>query len=606
MAFLIIPNMALAATPLHNEEPGTVITFSGKQWVILKQMPDGTTYILLNSNVGNRAFDTDNTQLFNPSDSNNIGYYLNNTFYNSLSQKDLILEHSWDIRAENGTVKGGISHVTAKIGLISYSEYSTYSGNVLPQEGTGYYWWTITPYSGNSANVYSVFTNGVLVNYGASISRGVRPALYLKSGILVSETKEVIGIGDIDTTPPAVPSGLKGHAVSDTKIQLNWNQNTESDLAGYKIYRNGLKVDEVGTNSYLDTGLSEYTTYSYQVSSFDTSGNESAKSAAIQVTTNETPVEPPDAPTGLNGVATGPNTVELTWEESTDPDVTSYNVYRDGVKIGGTAINSFLDDGLDPETSYVYEITAVSVKGVESEKSAPITITTLTEPLPPPSPPGGLKVGHITDVTARFEWKPVDNAQEYKVYLNGFLKGNTNQPFYDFTDLRSETSYIITVTAIVGDQESEQAEPIEFTTLATPTSPPAKPVLSARSIIGTGSVNLSWSLDDPTITKWEVYMNDSLIDELPGDCSGIKISDLEEGEYSFKIRAINSAGISDYSDTVTVSVTKFSGFISDIADIFAIIGKLILAMWPLLAFGLALIVIPRIIRILYTALAARR
>src|SRR5690554_5661885 len=87
-------NFAQAATLLHNKPPGTIITFSGLQWVILEQMSDGTTYILLNSNDGNRAFDPNNTQFFNPSDGNNIGYYLNNTFYNNLSQKELIETHS--------------------------------------------------------------------------------------------------------------------------------------------------------------------------------------------------------------------------------------------------------------------------------------------------------------------------------------------------------------------------------------------------------------------------------------------------------------------------------------------------------------------------------
>ena len=40
-----------------------------------------------------------------------------------------------------------------------------------------------------------------------------------------------------DTTAPAAPAGLTVTAANDVIVSLNWNNNTESDLYGYDIYR---------------------------------------------------------------------------------------------------------------------------------------------------------------------------------------------------------------------------------------------------------------------------------------------------------------------------------------------------------------------------------
>ena len=81
-------------------------------------------------------------------------------------------------------------------------------------------------------------------------------------------------------------------AFAGGEVTVNYNKATiESDLAGFKIYRNG---DEIATidnatvpNTYVDAGLADGT-YSYQLSAFDTSGNESTKSPAASITFDTT------------------------------------------------------------------------------------------------------------------------------------------------------------------------------------------------------------------------------------------------------------------------------------------------------------------------------
>lgn len=70
-------------------------------------------------------------------------------------------------------------------------------------------------------------------------------------------------------------------------VRLDWPVNPETDVAGYRVWRNGVVVKTVAgrtTTTYFDP-TRPTTTYSYQYSVFDIAGNESAKSAVKVVTT---------------------------------------------------------------------------------------------------------------------------------------------------------------------------------------------------------------------------------------------------------------------------------------------------------------------------------
>lgn len=91
----------------------------------------------------------------------------------------------------------------------------------------------------------------------------------------------------IDTTPPAVPSGLDA-TPGDGGVGLDWSNNSEGDLAGYNVYRAVFNQAYVKLNSSLVTS-SDYTdataqngiAYLYKVAAVDTSSNESARTGAV-------------------------------------------------------------------------------------------------------------------------------------------------------------------------------------------------------------------------------------------------------------------------------------------------------------------------------------
>jgi chitodextrinase len=92
---------------------------------------------------------------------------------------------------------------------------------------------------------------------------------------------------DSDTEAPSVPTGVFAEAVSDSSIDLAWSPSTDNvGVDGYRIYRDGSAVGVSAAAAYLDAGLGAGMTYSYQVSAFDSSGNESARSSPATGTTS--------------------------------------------------------------------------------------------------------------------------------------------------------------------------------------------------------------------------------------------------------------------------------------------------------------------------------
>lgn len=102
-----------------------------------------------------------------------------------------------------------------------------------------------------------------------------------------------------DVFPPETPTGLQvvfggtaGHLVMD----LVWNPDTDSDLAGYNVYRQEpggewekINTALVKTSAYYDAGVTAGKTYNYSVSAVDVHGNQSARSIPAQETVPSQP-----------------------------------------------------------------------------------------------------------------------------------------------------------------------------------------------------------------------------------------------------------------------------------------------------------------------------
>ncbi|MEN6308483.1 MAG: PA14 domain-containing protein [Anaerohalosphaeraceae bacterium] len=94
--------------------------------------------------------------------------------------------------------------------------------------------------------------------------------------------------GSLDTTAPAVPTGLWAAAASGM-VSLDWADNPDADLAGYNIYRttvSGSTYTQLNTtlltsSNDTDTGLANGTLYHYTITAVDTAQNESNKTSEV-------------------------------------------------------------------------------------------------------------------------------------------------------------------------------------------------------------------------------------------------------------------------------------------------------------------------------------
>ena len=204
--------------------PNNYITFNNETWRIISIDSNGLIKIMKNESIGNRAFDSGNSNDWETSD---IKTYLNDTYLPTITvNQDKIISHTWSIGAvtfgnsdlagqiavENGTESQSVS-----VGMITASEYLRANTNteqcgnmsinntnratcketnwmytIVPSGG---HLWTISPKASSSNNVFYVSDvygfpshDGYVGSYNADYSLGVSPAVYLSSDITLTGT----------------------------------------------------------------------------------------------------------------------------------------------------------------------------------------------------------------------------------------------------------------------------------------------------------------------------------------------------------------------------------------------------------------------------------
>ncbi len=97
--------------------------------------------------------------------------------------------------------------------------------------------------------------------------------------------------GGTDILPPGAPAGLNAIG-SEGNVALDWDDNTEPDLDGYRVFRSTtsgagyapIGPALIGVSDFQDTTVVNGTTYFYLVTAVDTTGNEGAASAEASAT----------------------------------------------------------------------------------------------------------------------------------------------------------------------------------------------------------------------------------------------------------------------------------------------------------------------------------
>jgi alpha-tubulin suppressor-like RCC1 family protein len=189
------------------------------------------------------------------------------------------------------------------------------------------------------------------------------------------------------STRPIAPRGLSATASSQSKITLDWRDRSTNEQ-GFRIERRigtgaWTQIGQVGANvtTYVNTGLTAGTTYTYRVLAYNASGA-SGYSNEASATTRGGMVGKPSAPTNLVARAGSRTQVNLTWRD-TSGNEQGFRIERKTgsgawTHVADVAANStaFASLGLTPNTSYTYRVRAFNTGGT----SAWATSTTVKTP----------------------------------------------------------------------------------------------------------------------------------------------------------------------------------------------------------------------------------
>ena len=292
----------------------------------------------------------------------------------------------------------------------------------------------------------------------------------------------------------------------------------------------------------------------------------------------------PPQPTGLTAEPAH-DRVSLDWDDPDDSTITGYRILRrlpaqdlPGefavlLENTGSALTTYVDTTVKPQTSYVYRVKAINAHGV-SERSSWANALTPAVPPPPtltPAQPTGLTADPAHDQVG-LDWDDPDDSAitgyrilrrlpaqdlpgEFAVLLEN--TGSTLTSYVD-TTVKPQTSYVYRVKAINAHGSSERSSWANALTPAAPVLTPAQPTgLTADP--AHDQVGLDWDVpDDSTITGYRILRRLPAQD-LPGEfavllentdsalTTYVDTTVTPQTSYVYRVQAINAYGSSEQS-----------------------------------------------------------
>jgi uncharacterized repeat protein (TIGR03806 family) len=380
-----------------------------------------------------------------------------------------------------------------------------------------------------------------------------------------------------DTTPPAAPTAVSAAPLSDTSIRVSWAATADpSGIREYRVYRGtGASPTLVATVlptvalTFVDTGLTAATAYTYTVRAVDDSPaqNVSAASTAATATTNAAPPppddDPPTVPGAFTAIAAGTTSIRLNWTASTDASgIFEYRIFRDGgaspIAQLGSTVTTYTDSGRTPGTTYTYAIFAVD-NAVPANVSASATASATTNTAPDtlaPTVPTNLVANVLSSSSIRLTWTAstdTSGISGYRVYRDGAQIGIAATPVYtDSTGLAASTTYTYTVAAVDASPQtniSAQSASVMATTNNIPpdTTPPSAPTGVTAVAQSSSAILVSWSASTDTesgISAYRVFRNGSATALTTVTGATLSYTDTQltgSTTYTYTVRAVDGA-----------------------------------------------------------------
>lgn len=235
------------------------------------------------------------------------------------------------------------------------------------------------------AQRFTPIVKGGVALYQIPIGSWAGKTVYLAARAIGSNGKESAWSTIVSApvvAPPAAPGNLDPTAVAEG-VRLTWS----GPPGNFRIHRRGpgetplRRFADVTEESWTDTAIEFGKPYLYLVQRIEKlpDGHEAESDFAQK---EITPIDkfPPAAPTALH-VSLAPASIEITWQQNTEPDLAGYRVYRavgDGAfeRLAEVSqIPSYSDHAVEAGKAYRYAVTAFDQSNNESDRSVPVSVT---------------------------------------------------------------------------------------------------------------------------------------------------------------------------------------------------------------------------------------
>ena len=445
-----------------------------------------------------------------------------------------------DCRIITGTADGG------------NGVWGPHAWNIVKMDDGNYYCLDATWDEGRSS--YSYFLKGTAAfNKDHLVDTGEK-ATYFWSQYPVSNT-------DFAPDAPAIPAAPRvtiGNSSASGKPQLTWA--AVDGAAKYEIYRSTQQstgftlLGTTTSTSYVNTGAAVGKTYYYKVRALNVDGAAGAYSSTVS---GAAKAVAPAAPTVTMTYSDG-GKPKLTW--SAVSGAASYRVYRSESRgtgyslLGTTTSTSYVNTGAAVGKTYYYRVKAVNSAGT----SAYSNIVSGTARTPAPAAP--VLKGGTSSASGKpqLTWAAVDGAAKYEIYRStqqstGFtLLGTTTSTSYVNTGAAVGKTYYYKVRALNVDGAAGAYS--STVSGAAKAVAPAAPTVTMTYSDG-GKPKLTWSAVSGA-ASYRVYRSESRgtgysLLGTTTSTSYVNTGAAVGKTYYYRVKAVNSAGTSAYSNIVS-------------------------------------------------------
>ncbi|NVM31595.1 MAG: fibronectin type III domain-containing protein, partial [Candidatus Helarchaeota archaeon] len=376
------------------------------------------------------------------------------------------------------------------------------------------------------------------------------------------------------TAPPQITGVMITVIPEGNILNITWGASMADDFVEYYLYRNSTTqtwapLVNRTVNYYLDTGLTNLETYWYMISAVDEVPNEGTYSTPK----SEIPMDlvAPPAVLGL-AVAVIPtgNTLNLTWNPSTAPDLDHYNVYMSNVTpftpgppylvySGNDTfyLNTMLEDG----TTYYFKVSAVDDDNIEGPIVTQISETPAD--IAAPTQVTGVIVTVVPEGNAlNLQWDnlsvSIPDVMGYKIYRStvpGFevIPGDedaiTPNLFFNDTGLTDNGTYYYRIIAFDDGWPTINDGTPSDEVNGTPQDTVKPPQVGNLNVVNPGignTLQLTWDALGGDVVEYRIYRNSTsepwaLIATRP--TNSYTNTELNDGTlYFYKVAAIDDGG----------------------------------------------------------------